>query len=221
MNKSLFSGCPGTMAELVQIEEARRASGFRNGYGQYVAAGRPGMEDGNKPGDKPGNPQDGRKKCPICGKLFFPAGKSQKYCCRDCREKGQLVNQKKRYQEKKTPVWMEKAVPQQTAVGACARCGKPIFYMNARNKPMKYCSAECLNAVRAERTREAMRGKGPAARMLICPICGKTFYSVCGNVKYCGPECAREGERIRGREYQRKEYQKRKREEAKHAGTGA
>lgn len=216
MNKTLLGGCPGTMADLVCIEEARRASGFRNGYGQYVAAGCPGMEDGNKSGDKPGNPMDGRKKCPICGKRFLPANKLQRYCSRDCRGKGQLVNQKKRYHEEKTPAWLEKAVRQDTAVSVCARCGKPIFYLNARNKPMKYCSAECLNAVRAERTKESMRGKAPSMRKHQCPICGKTFFSSSGHVKYCGPECAREGEKRTAKEWRQK-----KKEEGEHAGKGA
>lgn len=212
MNKKLLGGCPGTMADLVLIEEARRASGFRNGYGKYVAAGCPGMEDG----DKPGNPPDGRKKCPICGKRFWPANKLQRYCSLDCREKGRRANEKRRYHEGKTPVWMEKAVRQEEAVGVCARCGKPIFYLNARNKPMKYCSAECLNAVRAEKTRSAMRIKYPEQKKHQCPICGKIFFSNSGKSKYCGPECAREGKKRTGKKWHLK-----KKEEGEYAGTGA
>lgn len=208
MNGKSFSGCPGTMAELVEIEEARRTSGFRNGYGQYVAAGMPGMEDGETPGDKPGNPPEGRTKCLICGNLFFPASKKQRYCCQDCREKGQLANKKKRYNQGKDPAGTE------TAAGACARCGKPVFLLGVRGKPLKYCSDACRNAARTEKARAAFVQREPEP--VRCPICGKLFFSCHGgNVKYCGPACAREGAR-----QLEKEWRNKKKEEGQNGRAG-
>lgn len=50
-----------------------------------------------------------KRKCPVCGKMFFPISDIQKYCSRECYRKGQ-------YQIRKEAKRIEKTKPVVPAV---------------------------------------------------------------------------------------------------------
>lgn len=105
-----------------------------------------------------------QRKCPVCGKVFYPRNTNQKYCCGDCSRMAKR-NRQNGYKTKKCPV-----------------CGR-VF--PAKNDQHKYCCYECRREAKIER---AIKEKTESKKKK-CPVCGRFFELMTQEQEFCCQWC--------------------------------
>lgn len=138
--------------------------------------------------------------CQNCGKEYESCKESSKCCsisCRkalnktvyncDCCGKEMIVGKYKvdaLKEGKHKHLYCSKECANQGAITSCeiecCFCHKPFMVNKSLLGTRKFCSEECFNKYRA------MKEK---FRKIICPTCGKEFFTYHKNQKYCSYEC--------------------------------
>lgn len=111
-------------------------------------------------------------KCAYCGKEYEPkkAGRTPKYCSRECCRAADRDNKRMRY------VWKSEKADK------CLQCGKEI---PARSK--KFCSAICRRKYRDIRN-GIIHNHGELTK--ICPVCGIEFKTWRDYKETCSKRCS-------------------------------
>lgn len=87
---------------------------------------------------KPAKAKREPKPCAVCGTMFTPKNKVQKYCSDACARKAARGNQR-RYEQRRAATY--KAKPPEERTKVCPVCGKTFI---AERESKVYCSNECL-----------------------------------------------------------------------------
>lgn len=78
-------------------------------------------------------------KCEICNQEFEPKNKLQKYCCKNCKKRANVLTVlKKRSKQRK------EKFDATDKIKKCLVCGKE-FEVRQQYRKQKYCSEKCLN----------------------------------------------------------------------------
>ena len=110
-----------------------------------------------------------QRKCPVCGKVFFPMNANHKFCCKDCQRTEK--RNKRNGMTKKCPV--------------CGRVFKP------KNQQHKYCCYECRRDAKVERATK----EKPEKVKNRCQVCGRFFEPLTQEQKYCCQWCEKRAEK--------------------------
>lgn len=103
-----------------------------------------------------------QRKCPVCGKVFFPRNANHKFCCKDC-QRTEKQNRRNGMTEK------------------CPVCGR---FFKPKNQQHKYCCYECRREANIERKKEKTENKKKK-----CPVCGRFFEPMTQEQEYCCQWC--------------------------------
>ena len=162
-------------------------AGLHRQYGQYCSNSKQAGRLEILSFDEWKAEQAGKAQCPMCGRLFAPRTKRQKYCSKECSKKAATARVLQAYHD---------SHPRPKRV--CPVCGRE--FVNGGHHYEKYCSPECRAIGRRRKMAARLEPDAPPVVTKprwkpkpevekICPVCGKTFVTTYSNKKYCSKEC--------------------------------
>ena len=142
------------------------------------------------------------KACAICGVIFVPKNKRQKYCCENCKKEALKRQEKIRKQD---PLYVEKM-----------KAWRKEYYKSDKYKAVrdKYHKSEKFKAV-LKKYKETEQGKAKNREIskrayakyyakkrqleakTICPICKKEFVRDIEHRIYCCEECKKMAQKVK------------------------
>jgi hypothetical protein len=146
--------------------------------------------------------------CKNCGIEYISHKTNSKYCSRECRKKYNQVEHKCDYCGKVHVVYRgkyEKYVDGETknlycskecankgantsSINICEYCRKEYTICNSFKNIQRFCSSDCYIKWKNANSKK---------RHLICPQCGKEFYTYHKNQIYCSRDCKAESDKKR------------------------